>query len=598
MDKVKAIGYLLFNKHLFWTLSIIVILMGFVGWWMSSGALKKDFDANLTAVNGTKSTIVQIASKPENQIFNTTSHAGMKEMNAQRRLEVYRAWNDKYEKQRDQVLVWPEGLSKKFVSEIETKVLKGKPIEEAEQADLVFTLREEYRNEINGLLPKLAEMINAEWNPNSSAGDTGTRGGRGGGRFGGGTFGGGGFGGGGAGSRPTEGAPMGGTKEKAKEYAVWWNPDDQGQLQHAHFGFADAEDLPTTPEILYSMEDYWVLKALMQIIARTNIDEETGKPAEHRHRAAIREIHSIKFGAEAQGNVGQVYMPMPAAGAEVVEGAPPGTTAGATPPITGAEIPMTEGGLATPGAPDPANGRYVDKTYQPLTGEKLRSAAKSGTPEEAYLAVAKRMPVRMLVKMDQRKLNRFLGECGNADLMLEVKQVRINPNEPDIFAMASGQGGGNAGFGAGPNRFGGGANRGGGAQGGPMREGETTNPWDVEVEVYGIIYIFNPPSLTRLEDKLDATEIEKFEAATKAPAEGAAPPAGAGETAAATETPTTETGAGETGAGESPAEAGEAEGEPPAEAVDEPAAPPAGDKPATKPPMDAASADAPAAPAG
>jgi hypothetical protein len=578
MDKVKAIVYLLFNKHLFWTLSIIVILMGFVGWWMSAGKLKQDFDANLSTVTTTKQNISTIASKQENQIFNVTSHTGMKEMNAQRRLEVYRAWRDKYDKQRAQVLVWPDGLSEKFRSEIARK-LDGKPIEEADQTDLVFTLREEYRNEINSLLPTLAEMINAEWAPTAASVDN--RGGRGGGRFGGGNFGGGNFGGG---RRPVEGAPIGGAKnEKTKEYAVWWNPDDQGQLQAAHFGFADREELPTTPEILYSMEDYWVLKALMQIIARTNIDEDTGKPAELRHRAAIREIHSIKFGGEAQGNVGQIFIPVPAEGDVPLEGAPPT----GTPPPAGTEVPMGEGGVTTPAAPDPANGRYVDKVYQPLPAEKLRSAATSGTPEEAYLAVAKRMPVRMLVKMDQRKLNRFLTECGNADLMLEVKQVRINPNEPDILSIATGQGGG-GGFGAGPSRFGGGQGRFGGEQAGGAREGETSNPWDVEVEVYGIIYIFNPPSKKRLADKLDSEEVAKFEQAISAPAAGTTPPAGDEETAAA----------GEAATGEA---AAEPVGEAPADAGDEPAAP-ADDAapPATKPPedVDAASADAAVAPAG
>ena len=43
---------------------------------------------------------------------------------------------------------------------------------------------------------------------------------------------------------------------------------------------------------------------------------------------------------------------------------------------------------------DPANGRYVDDKNEPLTGDRLRTAIKSDQPADAFLAVAKRMPMR------------------------------------------------------------------------------------------------------------------------------------------------------------------------------------------------------------
>ena len=574
MEKVKAIGYTVFIKHLFWTLSVVVILMGLAGWFMSSGKLKGDYDKNHDQVTQTKGTIDTINNKSEGQIFNQTSHDGMKAMNAQRRLDVYSTWNDKYAKQRSEVLVWPQGpgeLSKKFVSFIEDK-LKGRPIEELEVLTdgtdhLPFRLREEYRNVIKELLPKLAQMINAQWNPQGTGGGS-SFGGRGEGGFGGGGIGGGGFG-----SRPPVPTTPGAEIKPANEYVVYWDPGDQGAIQSTHFGFADAEELPTTPEILYSMEDYWVLKALMQIIARTNTDEENG-PALLPHQAAIREINSIRIGASAENNLGKIYAVAPAAGA-AAEGVPPGVPPGTPPGATSVPPAMTSSGEGmmsvegapgtTPAGPDPIAGRYVDnKSYLPLAAEEVRSAATSGTPEKAYLAVAKRMPVRMQVKMDQRKLNKFLIECGNADLMLEVKQVRINPNAPDIFGLS-----GSSGRAAAGGNFGGGSAFGGGRRVGEGRFGgegvqvgsDSKYPWDVDVEVYGIIYIFNPPSLKRLEDKLEPEEIAKFRASIKQ----AAPAVDA--------------------AGDAPSET----------------PPPAGEeKPAAKPPMptDAAKTDAALAPAG
>jgi hypothetical protein len=94
---------------------------------------------------------------------------------------------------------------------------------------------------------------------------------------------------------------------------------------------------------------------------------------------------------------------------------------------------------------DPAFGRYVDEKYQPLDPAKLRSALTSKSPADALLAVAKRMPVRMRFTIDQRRLNRLLAECGNSRLPVEVRQVRVN-REP---AAAGGAGGSYDGMGGG-----------------------------------------------------------------------------------------------------------------------------------------------------
>ena len=92
------------------------------------------------------------------------------------------------------------------------------------------------------------------------------------------------------------------------------------------------------------------------------------------------------------------------------------------------------GGMEQMLARDPAINRYVDDKYQPLAPDRLRGALKSTTPEDALLAVAKRMPVRLRLIVDQRKLNVLLAKCGNSKLPLEVRQVRINrPAAPAGF---------------------------------------------------------------------------------------------------------------------------------------------------------------------
>jgi hypothetical protein len=137
---------------------------------------------------------------------------------------------------------------------------------------------------------------------------------------------------------------------------------------------------------------------------------------------------------------------------------------------------------------DPAEGRYVDKDYQQLGGfEELR-----GLEGE----VAKRMPIRMRVKMDQRAINRLLAECANSPLTVEVRQLRVNPDEGS-FAGSSGLRGGllRQGFGGeaeyeGPGGLLGGARR----NTFGVANADDAFPYDVTTEVYGIIYIYNPVS--------------------------------------------------------------------------------------------------------
>jgi len=94
---------------------------------------------------------------------------------------------------------------------------------------------------------------------------------------------------------------------------------------------------------------------------------------------------------------------------------------------------------------DPLDNRYVDIDLQPLKAARIRDALQVRDPKDALLAVVKRMPVRMQLVVDIRRLNRLLSECGNSDLPLEIRQVRINKQGGVRGGMA---GGGDLGGGA------------------------------------------------------------------------------------------------------------------------------------------------------
>ena len=97
---------------------------------------------------------------------------------------------------------------------------------------------------------------------------------------------------------------------------VNWSPTNQAALQTASFDWTR----PTTLQILYAQENLWVLRALMLVIKATNGD------ADAQYNAAIKEIMAIELGRAAAGitSSGQVSRGPNSSG----EGAEPGDTRG------------------------------------------------------------------------------------------------------------------------------------------------------------------------------------------------------------------------------------------------------------------------------
>ena len=151
-----------------------------------------------------------------------------------------------------------------------------------------------------------------------------------------------------------------------------------------------------------------------------------------------------------------------------------------------------QGTLAERSDADPAHGRYVNKDYEPLSGQEVRADFAS----EPYLAVAKRIPVRMRFMMDQRQINRLLVECSNSPLTVEIRQIRLNrpPAEGGTSARPA-----TTSSRFGQNKSYGGSNVGGltptqlAVMSGADNDPEVADfPFDRPVEIFGIVYIFNP----------------------------------------------------------------------------------------------------------
>ncbi len=541
------------KKHYFWICCGVIVLVTFSVWWIACSSLREETEDRIADINTAFSSGEQVTRVTNHP--NQTSHDGTDELIQLASREVYEAWQEQANHQQA-VLVWPPELGADFIAKVADKwPIEKLPYPTENEIDVWY--RERYRNYVDSLVPKLAEAVGARWYLN---------------------------------------------EQETTEPIVMWEDGDQRRLMQDHFSWPDQpSQAPTTLQMLYAQETLWALTEIMHIIQRTNGDVDA------RYQAAIKRIYSISLSQDAVARAGNISSisggragggdgggMMPGGMPEGMPGgddAPPSSYGGAMAPGAmgsdggggGGGSAQASGITGSPGgggqtalAPtrDPADYRYVDpKDFTPLTGEKIRNALKSDDPDSAFLVVAKRMPVRLRVNMDQRKLNRLLAECGNADLPVEIRQVRINRPPAPVSGRSGGGMGGMGGMGGGMDMALGGDGAPGmdpggmGAMGGgppgmsggiPGMDGgdsygmpgmgaggtrgssggrrlSDSSPYDVDVELWGLIYIYNPVDMDKLGIERKGEEAAAESAAGEDPQ--AAPPADAAGQAAPAELP-------------------------------------------------------------
>ena len=470
MDQLKPILEQM-KKHHFWIISGVVALLCIVFGYLGTSDLARKWNARASQIKGAFSTAEQVAAIQHHP--NDVVAREMEKVNRQLAEEVFQAWQERFARQKE-LLVWPAELKSDFIEKVE----KFQPIEATvpfpeptNPPILNRPLRARYMNYIHNELPKLAERIGAKWTATgpSSGGPAGGNGPAG---MGPGSMSpGGGAGGLGAGGLGSGGLGGGGNEEPLvedeTEYVVTWNSANQSELL-ARFDWSKNNDqVPSVLQILYAQEDLWILRSLMDIIAETNGD------ADAQYNAVVKEIDTIYLGADAGGidDGGEVKLFESSSQSGYGQsGAFGGGGAAGAAGSAGMSNPYGSGSSQQNTGPDPADNRYVDAKYAPVKGSQLRAAFKSQSPNDAFLVVAKRMPVRMVLKVDVLKLSRLLAMCGNAKLTFEVRQVRINPLSKTEAGGSSRAGGGFA-SGGGPTGAGSGMGgqmdlRGSGALGG------------------------------------------------------------------------------------------------------------------------------------
>ncbi|MBB75931.1 MAG: hypothetical protein CMJ75_15605, partial [Planctomycetaceae bacterium] len=416
------------KKHYFWIVCGLMTVLFLTAWFFSTGSLELDANNRRQKIESSfqnNKSIRDIENHP-----NEKSNDKMDEEIEAKIAEVEQAWQYQYEYQKG-VLVWPQSMENEFLSQVQnmTPIEKSVEFPVKEEQELDARWRDYYRLYIGRELPKMADLVDAYWAPQVLGREE---------------------------------------PDEEQTYTVDWNSGNQQMLQSQRFssaGWGSAN--PSILNILYAQEDLWVLRQIMEIIKDTN------GTVDARYKARIKRIDSLTLGKDVtRVGLSGFVKKLTLAGPEAGEGGGMGGMGGMMNEMGGGDSGRGGGGAmgkmaaqnsgfggagggggrggaggsAKKESLDPAENRYVDEKLAGVPARKLRAL------DDADLIVAKRLPVRLVVLMDQRQINRFIADCGNAKLPLEIRQVRL----PQAGGGGGGMGGGMGGMGGGMGGMGGG----------------------------------------------------------------------------------------------------------------------------------------------
>jgi len=475
------------KKYQDWIVAALVLVIGLASWYLATSRVSKETVANKKKIDDYFKKARALQSKPNHP--NPTFHTAVEDIIKYRREKILKAWEVIWQRQGEHDFAWPQGLTQRFRDHVkDLRPIETEGMNPANEFPDVGR-NEEYRSYIGRELPKLAEIVQASWKVDPAELGSEARPSVGGSRFGGVTRG--------------EGG-RGSLQAEEDDAIVFWDPEDQKQIVLTHFHWP--ERAPKLFEILYAHEDYKILEALLNVIAQTN------GPVAARHNAVITDIRSLKIGKRVLqdgtgGRFGAIALPEQGAGTGPgglgegggLQGAPtpaplstPGSNAGGVMQPGGEGVPGVEGeggGLGESEASALQN-RYVDKNYLPLPASKLKEIAEQqSAPDDIYLAIAKRMPVLIHLVMDERKIPELLINCANYSIPIEVRQVRVSqdPARAGQLALdfASEGSSGSSGYRDGGRNF-------SPSGGNTSSSVSATHDYKVHVQIYGIVYIYNP----------------------------------------------------------------------------------------------------------
>jgi hypothetical protein len=438
MQQLKPVINFL-KKNLFWLSSILMAIFLVVAWYLASQAVDAEKEKDIQTLTSKISELEGVMKVSAEGIPaevkahpNDVSKQGMEQRLADARQATIKAWKVRREAQ-EPVMVWPDEVLKnpeflKFFEQFSPPEGRDKIPQEK-----VARYLQIYTREIPKRMPELCAIIGAEWNTESKEKTANA-----------------------AGRKDDQASGDGkdepsasGTKESGDgPIVVRWNDSNRKLWQEKLSQFkgfdGNTEAFATAYQVFALQQDLWLLEAMFKVIKQVNGD------ADANDLAAIREIDHVAFGREARAKVGSLS-PVDTRLAEGAgaEGTGADTGPGPGGPRSQGSAPASGGALdaqagATPLADleesdplfalGPFHGRYVDAKGEPLPIQKVHDVMKptnKALPEQDLeLVVARRVPVRVALKMEESKIPAFIAACANSPFCFEINQIRLNRHKP------------------------------------------------------------------------------------------------------------------------------------------------------------------------
>lgn len=471
MDQVKLIIKKV-RKFGFWVLTGLCLLLILALWQTVTSGLTKQFNSRKSGIDGAMSQMQTLSSQadlPTASVVNQTRQA------IERQSEnVFTAWEVFYNHQKS-MNKWPE-FDEKYLADFATAG------EKRYASGRYPTIRQEalenYRDNIQEHISQLKVKFDIK-RPKEDLAATAAAGGR---------------------------NPADVTVESLRGYQlegkVFWKDQNFRLLQRR----LRWDRSPKTVQVIVAQEDLWVYETLLQVIGKTNGDRSE-------FNVPIKEIVGIEIAQDAVDTIEKTserivsskeledYAKSLGMDAGSSEGGVSESSSG----TTTEEVLTTDDKIMI----QLYDNRYVDKEGKPLTSQQMID----DPPAVEY----KLLPIRMNVIINQRYISDLLVHCANAHMPIEVQQLSINPGQAPPFSIKEDD----IQIDRARDRSERSRSRDDDDLDPAVRRQNANylsvlGPEDLELEITGVIYIFNPPDKSKLpglpeNSELGAGEMEEGE---------------------------------------------------------------------------------------
>lgn len=470
------------KKYYFWPLILIALGLALFFWSSSIGALDNEFTSNESSFTQSKSSVDSIPQNPPNEKM--VKAVERKKNNLMK--NVYNAWELLYNKQNENNQ-WPEIIINDRPVDFTADRISG---EGAEQYR--YRIVEEFKKMLEPLhlvseRDKNGIAIDDEIgrvNMDSATAELANA------------------------VASTTNEPSATTKKEL----VYWPEKDIDELIENHFSW---QRIPTTLQIRVAQEDFWIFKNLINAIKSLN------EGVDNRTNASLKEIRSLvitndaieKFQERQEKGFFDEKSFSKTSNAEGEDGFVEGSDTPEADSFAGGE----GGETLKKEFRELYDMRYVDQNGRGLSAEQYN--ASSNASAGINTSKTRNVPVYMSLVIKQNRLSDLMSLLANAEKPVDIKLVVINPGQgwtPTFdfsrFEEDNPETEGASEVGS----------RGRGATGKAARRGAARNSDrshsnrdnqkiesdEIVVDIYGIIRLFNAPSLDAfpgMQDKLEGS---------------------------------------------------------------------------------------------